>query len=71
MMYNHHWALHLRRHIVDFGPVYGFWAFLMERLNFTLKQFKHNNWDRGQLEISLMRSFGKDTTCGLMVNALS
>ena len=67
MMFNHHWALHTRQYILDFGPVYGFWAFLPERLNYHLKQFRLNNWNRGKLEISMMRSFGKDATIGSMV----
>lgn len=66
-MYNHHWALHIRQQILDYGPVYGFWAFLTERLNFVLKQFKLNKWDRGRLEISMMRSFGNDSAVGSMV----
>lgn len=56
-MPNHHWAVHLREQILDFGPVYGFWAFLQERLNYVLKSFKTNNRADGELEVTLMRSF--------------
>ncbi|EIW80125.1 hypothetical protein CONPUDRAFT_155484 [Coniophora puteana RWD-64-598 SS2] len=30
---NFHWATHLSDQILDYGPVYNFWAFLSERLN--------------------------------------
>lgn len=68
MVYNFHWVLHLRQFIEDFGPVYGFWAFLTERLNYNLKQFRNNNWGGGKLEISMMRSFSRDTAIGAFVS---
>lgn len=66
-MYNFHWVLRLRQFIIHFGPVYGFWAFLIERLNYYLKQFRSNNWGGGKLEISMMRSFWKDAAVNAFV----
>ncbi|KAG1896635.1 uncharacterized protein F5891DRAFT_1192742 [Suillus fuscotomentosus] len=54
---NFHWAVHLRQQILDYGPVYNFWAFLSERLNKVLKSSNLNNWTGGQIEISMMREF--------------
>ncbi|KAJ7885697.1 hypothetical protein B0H14DRAFT_3734758 [Mycena olivaceomarginata] len=42
---------------LDFGPIYGFWAFLPERLNKILKNLNTNNWGGGLLEVSMMREF--------------
>ena len=57
---NHHFLVHLPAQIHDYGPVYGFWCFLGERLNKLLKSFKLNNWGGGQLEVSMMREWGHD-----------
>ncbi|KAJ7059203.1 hypothetical protein C8F01DRAFT_1370784 [Mycena amicta] len=54
---NHHWAVHIADQILDYGPVYGFWAFLTERLNKVLKNLNINNWTGGMLEVSMMRQF--------------
>ncbi|KAF8144902.1 hypothetical protein K438DRAFT_1631086, partial [Mycena galopus ATCC 62051] len=54
---NHHWAVHIPDQILDFGPVYTFWAFLTERLNKILKNLNSNNWTGGLLEVSMMREF--------------
>jgi hypothetical protein len=67
---NHHFCIHIQQHIHDFGPVYGFWAFLTEQLNFVLKQFHLNNWDQGQLEITMMHCFGCDSALHAMVCSL-
>ncbi|KIJ09289.1 hypothetical protein PAXINDRAFT_87673 [Paxillus involutus ATCC 200175] len=56
---NFHWAVHLRQQILDYGPVYNFWAFLSERLNKVLKGSNSNNWIGGQIEISMMREFAR------------
>lgn len=56
-MPNHHFSVHLYDQILDYGPVYGFWCFLQERLNYILKAFKTNNRGKGILEVTLMRSF--------------
>ncbi|KAJ7729850.1 hypothetical protein DFH07DRAFT_756569 [Mycena maculata] len=54
---NHHWAVHIPDQILDYGPVYTFWAFLSERLNKFLKNLNSNNWTGGRLEVSMMREF--------------
>ncbi|KAJ7846973.1 hypothetical protein B0H14DRAFT_2357355, partial [Mycena olivaceomarginata] len=54
---NHHWAVHVPDQVLDFGPIYGFWAFLPERLNKVLKNLNTNNWGGGLLEVSMMREF--------------
>ncbi|KAG2114022.1 hypothetical protein BD769DRAFT_1673601 [Suillus cothurnatus] len=56
---NFHWAVHLRQQILDYGPVYNFWAFLSERLNKVLKSSNLINWTGGQIEISMMREFAR------------
>ena len=65
---NHHWALHLPDQLRDFVPVYVFWTFLGERLNNLLKTFNNNSHKGGQLEISMMRSFNRDTQLCTMVS---
>lgn len=57
---NHHWAVHLGDQLRDFGPVNGFWTFLSERLNKTLKNYNSNNHQQGQLEASMLRAFDRD-----------
>ncbi|TFK52768.1 hypothetical protein OE88DRAFT_1296612 [Heliocybe sulcata] len=57
---NHHWVVHQPDQIRDYGPVYGFWLFLIERLNKILKNYNTNSQKRGQMEITLMRQFGRD-----------
>ncbi|KIK79556.1 hypothetical protein PAXRUDRAFT_28387 [Paxillus rubicundulus Ve08.2h10] len=52
-----HWAVHLQQQILDYGPVYNFWAFLSEHLNKVLKGSNLNNWIGGQIEILMMREF--------------
>ncbi|KAF8134171.1 hypothetical protein K438DRAFT_1499247, partial [Mycena galopus ATCC 62051] len=54
---NHHWAVHIPDQILDFSPVYTFWAFLTERLNKILKNLNGNNWTGGLLEVSMMCEF--------------
>lgn len=54
---NHHWAVHIPDQVLDYGPLYGFWAFLTERLNKVLKNLNSNNWGGGLLEVSMMREF--------------
>lgn len=54
---NHHWAIHIPAQIYDYGPLYTFWAFLIERLNKILKNLNSNNWTGGRLEVSMMREF--------------
>ncbi|EJD44740.1 hypothetical protein AURDEDRAFT_166225 [Auricularia subglabra TFB-10046 SS5] len=51
---NHHWCTHIADQILDYGPVYVFWAFHAERLNKTLKSFNTNNHRGGVLEVSMI-----------------
>ncbi|KAJ7219919.1 hypothetical protein GGX14DRAFT_355369, partial [Mycena pura] len=64
---NHHWAVHVFDQIRDYGPVYGFWAFLTERLNKVLKNMNSNNWGGGLLEVSMMREFHRMQQLDAMV----
>lgn len=59
---NFHWATHLFEQILDYGPVYGFWAFLQERLNFIVKSFRTNNHGNSELEVTMMRSYSALTS---------
>lgn len=54
---SHHFATHVHDQILDYGPAYGFWAFLQEQLSYVLKSFKTNNRGDGELEVTLMRSY--------------
>ncbi|KAG2030977.1 hypothetical protein BDR03DRAFT_936515 [Suillus americanus] len=67
---NFHWAVHLRRQILDYGPVYNFWASLSERLNKVLKSSNSNNWTGGQIEISMMREFARGAQIDSLVISL-
>lgn len=64
---NHHWAVHVPDQLLDYGPVYNFWSFLTERLNKVLKNLNSNNWAGGQLEISMMREFGRGSKMECLV----
>jgi hypothetical protein len=64
---NHHWSIHTPDQILDFGPFYEFWTFLTERLNKILKNVNNNNWGGGQLEICMLRAFGRDSQFETMV----
>lgn len=66
-MPNHHYAAHMEDQILDYGPVYGFWVFLQERLNYILKHFKTNNRGGGELEVTLMRSYEASTSLRQLV----
>ncbi|KAJ7305470.1 hypothetical protein DFH08DRAFT_721207, partial [Mycena albidolilacea] len=65
---NHHWAVHIPDQILDFGPVYTFWAFLTERLNKILKNLNSNNWTGGRLEVSMMREFHRKVAFDAVVS---
>lgn len=65
---NFHYAVHYPDQVRDFGPVYSFWNFLGERLNKVLKNFNSNGWLGGQLEVSMMRSFARDSQLQNMVS---
>jgi hypothetical protein len=64
---NHHWAVHVPAQIRDYGPVYGFWAFLTERLNKVFKNMNSNNWGGGLFEVSMMREFHRMKQLDAMV----
>ncbi|KAF7290474.1 alcohol dehydrogenase [Mycena kentingensis (nom. inval.)] len=57
---NFHYITHIFRIIHDFGPVYGFWTFLFERLNKLLKSYDTNNHGNGELEVTFIREFFRD-----------
>jgi hypothetical protein len=67
---NHHWAVHTTDHLRDYGPMNNFWAFLSERLNKVLKSANTNGRGGGQLEISMMREFIRDTRLDSIVRPL-
>ncbi|KAJ7753257.1 hypothetical protein B0H16DRAFT_1835472 [Mycena metata] len=56
---NFHYT-HIFKIIRDFGPVYGFWTFLCERLNKLLKSYDTNNHGDGELEVTFFREFHRD-----------
>ncbi|KAJ6529260.1 hypothetical protein B0H19DRAFT_968390 [Mycena capillaripes] len=64
---NHHWAVHIPDQALDYGPLYGIWAFLTERLNKVLKNLNSNNWGNGLLEVSMMREFHRTAQLDGMV----
>lgn len=66
---NHHWVVHQPDQIRDYGPVYGFWLFLIECLNKTLKNYNTNHHGAGQMEITLVRSFGREKRVQSLVSA--
>ncbi|KAJ7661829.1 hypothetical protein B0H17DRAFT_849898, partial [Mycena rosella] len=53
MKLNHDWVVHVPDQVLDYGPLYSFWAFLTERLNKVLKNLNSNNWSGGLLEVSM------------------
>ncbi|KAJ7844237.1 hypothetical protein B0H14DRAFT_2777033 [Mycena olivaceomarginata] len=57
---NFHFITHIFQIIRDFGPVYGFWTFLFERLNKLLKSYDTNNHGNGELEVTFFREFQRD-----------
>ncbi|KAF7372541.1 alcohol dehydrogenase [Mycena venus] len=57
---NFHFITHIFQIIRDFGPVYGFWTFLFERLNKLLKSYDTNNHADGELEVTFFREFHRD-----------
>jgi hypothetical protein len=62
----HHWVTHIFVQLSDYGPVYGFWTFLFERLNKLLKSYSTNH-GAGELEVSFFRAFEKDRELRTMV----
>lgn len=67
---NHHYSVHFKDQLKDFGMVYNMWAFLPERLNKLLKGYNSNNSAGGQLEVTMMRSFMRSVYLDNMVTSL-
>lgn len=67
---NHHWSIHTAEFLRDYGPVYGFWTFLFERLNKVLKSFRTNNHGGGELEVTFFREFLRTSQVSRIVNIL-
>ncbi|KAJ7470860.1 hypothetical protein FB451DRAFT_1472522 [Mycena latifolia] len=57
--------------IRDFGPLYGFWTFLFERLNKLLKSYDTNNHGDGELEVTFFREFHRDANLREVVRKLA
>ncbi|TFK50448.1 hypothetical protein OE88DRAFT_1735998 [Heliocybe sulcata] len=68
---NHHWVVHQPDQIRDYGPVYAFWLFLTERLNKTMKNYHTNHHTGGQMEVTLMCSFGREKRACALVAAVA
>ncbi|EPQ57917.1 hypothetical protein GLOTRDRAFT_91486 [Gloeophyllum trabeum ATCC 11539] len=71
MKLNHHWVVHLPDQIRDYGAVYNFWLFLVERLNKTLKNYNTNHHGGGELEVTLMRTFQRESRVRALASQLS
>ncbi|KAI0038536.1 hypothetical protein FA95DRAFT_1505463 [Auriscalpium vulgare] len=67
---NHHWVTHIFDQLRDYGPVYGFWTFIFERLNKVLKSYSTNNHSGGEIEVTFMRAFVRDATLRQMVRLI-
>ncbi|KZT00482.1 uncharacterized protein LAESUDRAFT_666136, partial [Laetiporus sulphureus 93-53] len=65
---NFHYVTHIFDQIDDYGPVYGFWSFLSERLNKVLKSYSTNNHDGGELEVTFFRGFSRDVQLRRLVS---
>ncbi|KAH9918998.1 hypothetical protein B0H21DRAFT_702279, partial [Amylocystis lapponica] len=67
---NFHFVTHIFEQIEDYGPVYGFWTFLTERLNKVLKSYATNNHDGGELEVTFFRAFSREVRLRRLVSFL-
>ena len=67
---NHHYAVHTADFIYDYGPLYGFWTFLFERLNKVLKSYNTNNHGGGELEVTFFREFQRTSVVSRAVSGL-
>jgi hypothetical protein len=65
---NHHYAVHTAYFIYDYGPLYGFWTFLFERLNKVLKSYNTNNHSGGELEVTFFREFHRTSVVSRAVS---
>ncbi|KAI0790156.1 hypothetical protein BC629DRAFT_1593292 [Irpex lacteus] len=68
---NFHYVTHIFDQIEDFGPVYGFWTYLFERLNKMLKSYAVNNHGGGELEVTFMREYHRETRLRTMVSVIA
>ncbi|KAJ7712854.1 hypothetical protein B0H16DRAFT_1811810 [Mycena metata] len=68
---NFHYITHIFKIIRDFGPVYGFWTFLFERLNKLLKSYDTNNHGDGELELTFFREFHRDANLREVLSQLA
>lgn len=64
---NHHYATHTADNVRNYGPLFGFWTFLFERLNKVLKSYKTNNHSGGELEVTFFREFHRSILTSRMV----
>ncbi|KAH9947414.1 hypothetical protein B0H21DRAFT_692092, partial [Amylocystis lapponica] len=65
---NFHYMTHIFDQIEDYGPVYGFWTFLTERLNKVLKSYATNNHAGGEIEVTFFRAFSRDVRLRRLVS---
>ncbi|KAH9911971.1 hypothetical protein B0H21DRAFT_714183, partial [Amylocystis lapponica] len=68
---NFHYMTHIFDQIEDYGPVYGFWTFLTERLNKVLKSYATNNHAGGEIEVTFFRAFSRDVRLRRLLNELA
>lgn len=68
---NFHYVTHIFDQMLDYGPVYGFRLFPMERLNKVFKSYKTNCRASGELEVTFLRGFQRDARLQEMVVSLS
>lgn len=64
-----HFAQHLHRQLLQFGPCYATWAFPYERNNGFLGRTNHNNHKGGELECTMMRKWWKWVLVHDLLNA--
>lgn len=65
---NFHWVTRIFDQILDYGPVYGFWTFVFERLNKVLKNYLTNNHAGGELETTFIWEFMRNTSLQHLVS---
>lgn len=68
---NHHWVTHIFDQLLDYGPVYGFWAFPVERMNRVLCLTNINNRENGEIESTFMSEFERFTILRQLATDLS
>ncbi|KAG2746874.1 hypothetical protein P692DRAFT_20738365, partial [Suillus brevipes Sb2] len=64
-----HFAQHLHRQLLQFGPCYTTWAFPYERNNGFLGRTNHNNHKGGELECTMMSKWWKWVLVHDLLNA--